>query len=55
MHASVELCFKTIITFYLKNVFYLNSEAFLDYDFERESSGFIKKLEFMEEKVVWVN
>ena len=31
MHASVELCFKTIITFYLK------SEAFLDYDFERES------------------
>lgn len=37
MHTSVELCFKTIITFYLKNVFYLNSEAFLDYDFERES------------------
>ena len=32
MHASVELCFKTIITFYLKNVFYLNSEAFLDYE-----------------------
>ena len=37
MHTSVELFFKTIITFYLKNVFYLNSEAFLDYDFERES------------------
>lgn len=37
MHNSVELFFKTIIAFYLKNVFYLDKDGFLDYDFERES------------------
>lgn len=36
MHTSVEQFFKTIIAFYLKNVFYLDRDGFLDYDFERE-------------------
>ena len=36
MHNSVELFLKTIIAFYLKNVFYLDRDGFLDYDFERE-------------------
>lgn len=36
MHNSVELFFKTIIAFYLKTVFYLDGDGFLDYDFERE-------------------
>lgn len=37
MHTSVELFFKTIIAFYLKDVFYLDRDGFLDYDFEREA------------------
>lgn len=36
MHNSIELFFLTIIAFYTKNVFYLDNNGFLDYDFERE-------------------
>ena len=35
MHNSIELFFFTIIAFYTKNVFYLDNNGFLDYDFER--------------------
>lgn len=34
---SVELFFKTIIAVYLKNIFDLNRDGFLDYDYEKES------------------
>ena len=36
MHTSVELFFKTIIVFYNQDVFYLDGDGFLDYDFEKE-------------------
>lgn len=36
-HNSVELFFETIIAFYTENVFYLDDDGFLDYDFEKES------------------
>lgn len=35
-HNSVELFFETIIAFYTENVFYLDDDGFLDYDFEKE-------------------
>lgn len=38
MHASVESFFKTIIAFYLNDVFYLDGDGFLDYDFEKEGA-----------------
>lgn len=36
MHASAEMFFRTIIAFYRNGVFYLDSDGFLDYDFEKE-------------------
>lgn len=36
MHTSAELFFKTILAFYLNNVFYLDRDGFLAYDFEKE-------------------
>ncbi len=38
MHASVERFFETIIAFYLNDVFYLDKDGFLDYDFEKEGA-----------------
>lgn len=36
MHNSVELFLETIIAFYHKDVFYLDEDGYLDYDFEKE-------------------
>ena len=36
MHDSVELFFKTIIAFYTQDVFFLDKDGYLDYDFEKE-------------------
>ncbi len=36
MHGSVELFLKTIIAFYLEDVFYLDKDGLFDYDFDRE-------------------
>lgn len=36
MHNSAEDFFNTIIAFYHNNVYYLDNDGFLDYDFEKE-------------------
>ena len=36
MHNSIELFFKTIISFYSQDVYYLDTDGYLDYDFEKE-------------------
>ena len=35
MHRSLEKFFETIITFYKENVYFLDDDGFLDYDFEK--------------------
>ena len=35
MHRSLERFFETIITFYKENVYFLDNNGFLDYDFEK--------------------
>lgn len=36
MHDSTQQFFKTLIAFYQNNVYYLDEDGFLDYDFEKE-------------------
>ena len=36
LHGSLEKFFETIIAFYKENVYFLDDDGFLDYDFERE-------------------
>ena len=35
-YLSINGSFETIIAFYTENVFYLDDDGFLDYDFEKE-------------------
>lgn len=35
MHRSLETVFKTVITFYQEDVYFLDNDGFLDYDFEK--------------------
>ena len=41
MHRSLETFFETVIAFYQEDVYFLDNDGFLDYDFEK--AGAIRK------------